>query len=184
MTPEYAVQWLIEERFNQWRLFRDKNGADEKVSEYDSDNESETEAVERLQRILPLQQPGKYELRGYKGKSKQAAQSIFRFDIKTPSASAVSANASQPAFDPEQWMKKAEEAAYAKLEFKNWQKEIEKRIDCLETSLKDVALSVKEFHDDDDENDGDAFSRITDVADKIPKLQGGLQALQGMLKMK
>lgn len=182
MNADAALEWLDIEGFNQWRLFRgDDDG--HKVSEFEA-SESQEEALARLRRILPIQSPGKYTLKGWKGKSRQAAQSIFTFEIKPQSAMhPVSQGQAGKQVDMDELYRKAEERAYLRLQAENWQKLVDKRLDDLEQGLADLKKTVLELHDDDDDNDQGALDRLTTVATKIPQLQQGLNSLKGMLNV-
>lgn len=183
MNADAAIEWLEVEGFDNWRLFRgDADG--QKVSDFESDKEDKQTALDRLRRILPLQSAGKYTLKGWNGKHKQAAQSHFIFDIRPqPVVSQSQQSLGHRNHDIDEIRREAEKAAYLKLEAENWRKEVDKRLDALEKATSDIALSVKQLNDDDDENDLDALERITNVATKLPQLQSGLNAFKGMLKM-
>lgn len=179
MNADAALEWLDIEGFNQWRLFRgDEDG--QKVSEFEA-SESQEEALARLRRILPIQSSGKYTLKGWKGKNRQAAQSIFTFEIKAMPVQQHSSGSRN--YDLDEIRKEAERAAYIKYEGEQWRISVDKRLDALEKSIEDLKKSILELHDDDEENDGDAFERLTSVATKLPQLEQGMQSLKGMLKI-
>jgi len=182
MTADNAITWLQAENFNQWRLNR---GEDEKVSEYVSDNESEDEALERLTHILRLQQPGKYCLRAYRGKSKQAAASTFRFEVFRADAIqpiAKQAPAQQQSFDYQEIFEKAKAIARAEFEEQAFKKEVLTRLDKLETDFAAISKSVLELNDDDEDNDDDALARLSSVAAQLPTLAKGFDSMRGLFK--
>lgn len=178
MNADSAIEWLVTENFNQWRLFRGENG--EKVSEFE-ESESQDEAVRRLKNILMLQSPGKYQLKGWRGKGRHASQSVFRLEIKQPTAAQSNFSGSQN-FDVKEIFEKAKEAALQEMQQRAWKEMVETRLAGLEKGLEDLRKSVLEFNDDDDDNNDDAFERITQVAGQIPKFTNGLQSLNGLLK--
>ncbi|GGB98450.1 hypothetical protein [Dyadobacter sediminis] len=178
MNADNAIQWIQAERFNQWRLNR---GEDEKVSEYDSDNESEEEAVERLTNILRLQQPGKYVLKAYKGKGRQAAQSTYRFEITRPALSQPG-SASHQNFDYQEIFEKAKALARAEFEEQAFKKEVLQRLDSLELEVEKIRKSILELNDEDEENDEDALERLSSVAQKLPGLAKGFDSMKGLFK--
>lgn len=178
MTTENAIAWLQAEKYNQWRLNR---GEDEKVSEYDSEAESEEEAVERLITILKLQQPGKYTLKAYKGKSRQAAFSTFRFEILRPHVAPAHANSnSHP--DYQEIFEKAKALARAEFEEQQFKKEVYERLVKLELEVEKIAKSVLELNDDDEDNDDDALTRLSSVASQLPTLAKGFDSMKGLFK--
>ena len=182
MNSEKAVTWLEREGFNQWILTR---GDEEKVSSYDSENESVSEGVERFRDIIELQQPGKFLLKGYKGKSKQASAMSFRFDIKPEiSNSAPRGFQGNREFDAQAIFDKAEESALRKFEMNQWRKDIESKIAELRKDVSDLAQALKDLNDDEEDNDETALDRVSDVAEKLPNLMNGLQSLSGFLSKK
>lgn len=181
MNADAAIQWLEIEGFNQWRLFRGEGEA-QKVSEFEA-SESQDEALGRLRQILPLQQPGKYTLKGWRGKNRQAAQSVFTFDIK---AMPVMAQSNLPAarnYDLEDIRREAEKAAFIKLEAEQWRRSVDEFMAWTKKEIEDIKKTILELHDDDEENDDDAFSRLTSAATKLPQLESGFNSLKGMLKL-
>ena len=182
MNADAALEWLDIEGFNQWRLFRgDEDG--QKVSEFEA-SESQDEALARLRRILPIQSPGKYTLKGWKGKNRQAAQSIFTFDIKPqPVMQSQSQGHSSRGIDMDEVYRKAEEQAFKRLEDLKWRESVDNRLTALEKTIEDIKKTILELHDDDEENDDDAFTRLTSAATKLPQLESGLNSLKGMLKL-
>ncbi|WP_439582960.1 hypothetical protein [Dyadobacter bucti] len=182
MTSEKAIQWIEREKFNQWRLFR---GDNDKVSEYDSGDESYEDSIDRLRDVLLLLYPGKYTLKGWVGKNKQAAQSSFIFDVKTPSVSQTSPMHPQSQnFNPKEIFEQAEASALIKFQMEQWRKDVDKRLDKLESDVLEIAKSIKDLHNDDDDDDDDALDRMTGIAERIPKLASGMGALRGMLNGK
>lgn len=181
MNADAAIEWLEIEGFDQWRLFRG-DGDGQKVSEFES-SESQEEALNRLRRILPLQSVGKYTLKGWKGKSRQAAQSLFTFDIKPQPVIQAAPQGRAREVDFDELYRKAEEQAFKRLEDLKWRESVDSRLTLLEKGIEDLKKSMLELHDDNDDNDDDALERITNVAGKLPQIQNGLQSLRGMLKV-
>jgi hypothetical protein len=182
MTADYAAIWIGAERHNQWRLEKVEGTDVKKVSMHESDSESFQESLERLNQVLPILAPGKYQLKAWSGKSKQASQDIFEFEVKRSAQLPVnqSVGGSGQPFNLEEYLEKARQAALVQFEFEQWKKELVKRVDALEKNFEDLAKSVQELHDDDDENDGDAFQRVTDIAGRLPKLTEGFKSMQGL----
>jgi len=181
MNADAALQWLEIEGYNQWRLFRGEGEA-QKVSEFES-SENQEDALDRLRKILPLQSAGKYTLKGWRGKNRTAAQSIFTFDIKPQPVMPLAQSGHSRSVDMDEVYRKAEEQAFKRLEDLKWRESVDKRLDALDKTVEDLRKTVLELHDDDDDNDHDALERITNVAGKIPQIQTGLNSLRGMLKV-
>lgn len=180
MSPEKAIQWLEREGFNQWILYR---GEDEKVSSYDSENESVADGIERFTDIIDLQSTGKYVLKGYKGKSKQASAVTFRFEIKPePVAAAPRQNFGSERFDPQALFDKAKEAALREFETAQWKKDVEKRLSALESAVEDIRKATLDLNDEDEDNDDSAIDRLSNGAAKLPGLIEGFNSMRGLLK--
>lgn len=180
MSPEKAIQWLEREGFNQWILYR---GEDEKVSSYDSENESVSEGVARFSDIIELQSTGKYVLKGYKGKSKQASAVTFRFEIKPESvAAAPRQNFSPERFDPQALFEKAKDAALREFQHDQWKKDVDKRLSVLEVAVEEIRKASIELNDNDEDNDDSAIERLTNGAAKLPGLIEGFKSMKGLLK--
>lgn len=171
MTTENAIIWLSGQKFTRWRLYRGETEK-EKVDEFDEEEADSTpeEAAERLSRTLGLLSPGLYVLKGWKGKGRQAAQSVFRFNVDQRTHRTTMNNSQS--LDIQEIIRKAEEAAYTKLEAENWRKKVDERLDNIETLLKKLT-------DDDDDNDEDAIEKFTE---RVPQIANAFSSVKSLLK--
>lgn len=170
MTSENAIIWLSAQKFTRWRLYRGETEK-EKVDEFDEGETDVTpeEAAERLAGTLSLLASGLYVLKGWRGKGRQAAQSVFRFNANTTTNRAMNHGQSM---DIQEIIRKAEENAYIKLELANWRKEVDKRLDNIETLLKKLT-------DDDEDNDEDAIEKFTE---RVPQIANAFSSVKSLLK--
>lgn len=170
MTTENALIWLSAQKFTRWRLYRGETEK-EKVDEFDEGDTdaSPEEAAERLAGTLNLLSPGLYVIKGWKGKGRQAAQSVFRFNADTKNSRSMSHGNNM---DIQEIMRKAEEAAFAKLELQNWRNEVDKRLENIETLLKKLT-------DDDEDNDDDAIEKFTE---RVPQIASAFSSVKSLLK--
>jgi hypothetical protein len=181
MDSERAISWLEKEGFNQWRLNR---GEKEKVAEYTKSEETFEESIEKLRETLPLQAPGEYLLNAYKGHGKQAAKSTFRFVIQKPENNMSFPAARNENYSYNDILEAAKKLALAEMMEMEFKKNVLARLDALELDMKDIKKSLQEFTDDDDENDGDAVERLSNIGEKLPGLMKGLDSLGGFLQRK
>jgi hypothetical protein len=179
MTSENAIEWLETEQFNQWMLFR---GDDEKVSSFEGE-ESIQESIERFSKIVKLQMPGKYNLKAYKGKSKQASASSFRFDIKPEvHAPGSRTQSSGSGFNAQEMYDRAEQSAYNKFLLDRWRKDVDQNFDTLFKEIEGIKKSILELNDEYEDNDDNAMERISNVAQQVPGIAKGLEGLKGMFR--
>lgn len=176
MTVEKAISWIQLNNFGRWRLYK----GEDKVDEFDPEKteDSPDDAAQRLFQVLELLGPGAYKLKGWNGKSRQAAQSVFAFSVSpVPTQSPVSRSHS----DADEIYRKARQDAEAMMRF-------ERRIERLEENYLKIVEEVKEINkllnDDDDENDEDALDRLSGLAEKLPDLATGFSSLGSMFSKK
>lgn len=180
MTAENAIKWLRIKKYNRWRLFR----GDVKVDEYDPDKseESSEEALENLEMMLPMLKPSSYKLKGWNGKNKQAAQSEFAFEVTTTQNSGTDMNTMQL----EELVSRLRKEIGEQMHWESRVKALEMNYERLATEFKKVTDEVvrinEDLTDDDKDNDGDAFERITELAEKLPGIAKGLGSLASLGK--
>lgn len=176
MNTESAIEWLSKKKFNFWRL---ETSTGTKVDDYDPDEGDADAAINELGDLLQMASPGKYILKGWNGKHKQAAQSNFAFEIPRQRAESAS-RANSPASMEELFLK-ARSEALREFTLQQTLKEMREDIDFLKKEFIEVK---KMLNDDDEENDDDAVSKLNSLTDKIPGLAAGFDSLKEMLSKK
>lgn len=176
---EKAIHWIGLESYNQWSLH---NAKGEKVSEYDSADEDQNEAKERLSGILELQEPGRYSLKAWKGKSRNAAASVYNFELKrqTQPVPQNFGGMSQQNISFEEMMQKAKALALAEMEEKQFKEDVLKRLSAIESDINDLKKVMEDLTDNDDENDESALDRLESVGTKLPNIMKGLDSMKGI----
>lgn len=178
MDSKCAYEWLEREQFNQWRLNRGEN---EKVAEYVESDESIEDSLLRFQDIIKLQQPGSYMLNGYRGKGRQAAKAIFRFDIPSVNTVSTTTKMNSPAFDYNELLQKAKDLALNQFREEQFKEDIKLRLTAIESDIKDLKKVIADLTDDNEDNDDNALAKLSTVGEKLPGLISGLSNLKGMI---
>jgi len=170
MTTDNAIEWLEENEFYRWRLFNSSNG---KVQDYDpATTENAQEAIDKLKKAFRLMAPGKYTLKGWQGKNRNAAQSEFMF-AKEKESTSKTMNLDT---NRETYEKGYQDAInYLRLEH---------RVEKLEDLVNNFRDELKEVHakltDNDPENDGDALSKLGKMASMAPDLASAFNAFKSL----
>jgi len=170
MTTENAIEWLEENEFYRWRLFNSSGG---KVQDYDPEKtENAAEAIDKLKKAFRLMAPGKYTLKGWQGKNRNAAQSEFQF---SKDKEQISKNTSMDT-GRETYEKGYQDALnYLRLEH---------RVEKLEELVNAFREELKEIHDKltdkDPKNDDDALTRLGKVASMAPDLASAFSSFKSL----
>ncbi|HEV7379955.1 MAG TPA: hypothetical protein VGN64_09195, partial [Dyadobacter sp.] len=116
-------------------------------------------------------------------KSANASAVNFRFEVKneTPVVSNSGRSGGSP-YNPQDLFDKAKEAALNEFRVEQWKKDVDLKIESLMKEISDIKLTIKELHDDDEDNDDDALDRISEVATKIPGIANGIKGISGLFK--
>lgn len=176
MNADSAVEWLSKKKFNFWRL---ETSTGTKVDDYDPEEGDADAAISELGDLLQMASPGKYILKGWNGKHKQAAQSNFAFEI--PRQRAETSSRANSSTSMEELFLKAKSEAYKEYQLQQTLKEMREDIDFLKKEFIEVK---KMLNDEDPENDEDAVSKLNSLTEKIPGLAAGFDSLKEMLSSK
>lgn len=175
MSTDNAIEWLEENEFYRWRLFNSTGGKVQEF-EHDSDTEKAQQALELLRKTFRLMAPGKYVLKGWVGKNRNASQSEFNF-TKTaePANNHMSQQAENNSLENVYNKGYQEAERYLRLEYRI--KAIEDAVTAMKTELTSIH---KQLTDDDKGNDGDALERLGKMAGMAPDLANALSAFKSL----
>lgn len=179
MTQDNAIQWIGLEEYNQWRL---ENAKGEKISEFDSAEEDSAAAVGRLEGVLALLESGRYVLKAWKGKNRNAAASTFSFEVKKQmqSQSHLFGGNHQQNISFSEMMEKAKALALAEMEENKFKQDVRKELLALRSDVEDLKKVLSDLTDDDDDNDESALDRLEGIGTKLPGIMKGLDSMKSI----